>query len=299
MQRKNCAAVSQFELKDRSNKELLDGAKHLVGRHRIVTAHLIAHLAEIYSRKLHIEEGFSYLGDYCVGTLGMSEDEAHRRAHAAVLAQKYPVILDMLLEGSIHLTTLRIVGRYLTPKNHRQVLGAARGKNKTELEHLAASLCPKPDVPTVLRKLPEPRPGNVHSEEALFMNGVEAVLGAVAVGHTPSAGEILPDYAEMVQGPAGMVEVTGVTSLEAAPVPPAPPAPPSPPKSRLAPLSPHRYNLHVTVDEEQRPEAAAGSVASPGSKQGLGPDHQGFGAGEVGAREAGEVRPHQTDPQGA
>ena len=100
----------------------MDGAKHLGGRHRTVTAHLVAHLAEIYARKLHVVEGFSYLGDYCVGALGMSEDEGHRRAHAAVLAQKYPVILDMLFEGSIHLTTLRIVGKCLTPKNHRQVL---------------------------------------------------------------------------------------------------------------------------------------------------------------------------------
>jgi hypothetical protein len=55
------------------------GAKHLVGRHRTVTANLIAHLAEIYSRKLHVVKGFSYLGDYCVAVLGMSEDEANRR----------------------------------------------------------------------------------------------------------------------------------------------------------------------------------------------------------------------------
>ena len=86
MQRKNYAAVSPFLLKDRSNQELVDGARHLVGRHRTVTAHLVAHLAEIYARKLHVVEGFSYLGDYCVAALGMSEDEANRRAHAAVLA---------------------------------------------------------------------------------------------------------------------------------------------------------------------------------------------------------------------
>src|SRR4029079_1926608 len=133
-----------------------DGAKHLSGRQRKVTAHLIAHLAEIYARKLHVAERFSYLGDYCVEVLGMSEDEGHRRAHAATLAHKYPVILDMLLEGSIHLSTLRIIGKCLTPQNYARVLDEARGKNKTELEHLAAALDPQPDVPTVLRKLPQP-----------------------------------------------------------------------------------------------------------------------------------------------
>src|SRR5262245_66239739 len=91
MQRKNVPPV--FQLTDRSNQELVDGAKHLVGRHRTVTAHLIAHLAEIYARTLHLAEGFSYLGDYCVVALGMSEDEAHRRGHAAGLGQALPSLV--------------------------------------------------------------------------------------------------------------------------------------------------------------------------------------------------------------
>jgi len=126
MQRKHCAANPDFVLKDRSNQQLLDGAKHLTGRHRTVTAHLVAHLAEIYARKLHVAERFSYLGDYCVAALGMSEDEGHRRAHAAALAYKYPMILDMLFEGSIHLSTLRIIGKCLTSQNYRRVLEEAR-----------------------------------------------------------------------------------------------------------------------------------------------------------------------------
>ena len=156
MQRKHSAINPDFVLTHRSNQQLVDGARHLAGRHRIVTAHLVAHLAEIDARKIHVAEGYSYLGDYCVSVLGMSEDEGHRRAHAATLAQKYPVILDMLLEGSIHLSSLRVIGKCLTPQNHRKVLDAARGKSMAALEHLAARISPKPDVPPVLRKLPEP-----------------------------------------------------------------------------------------------------------------------------------------------
>src|SRR6185503_10844284 len=100
--------------------------------------------------------------------LGLSEDEAYRRAYAAELARKYPVILDLLLCGSIHLTTLRTIGPCLTAKNHKQVLEASRGKSKTELEHLVAMVCPKPDVPTVLRKLPEPKPEPVQPDQPLF-----------------------------------------------------------------------------------------------------------------------------------
>jgi len=225
MRRKRCPANPEFVLTDRSNQQLLDGAKHLTGRHRTVTAHLVAHLAEIYARKLHVAERFPYLGDYCVKALGMSEDEGHRRAHAAMLAHKYPMILDMLLEGSIHLSTLRIIGKCLTSQNHKKVLDAARGKNRTELEHLAAALDPQPDVPAVLRKLPEPKPKLKREGDdiALFAGAVEAPA--------------LPVPAEESSAPAtSAVSLPSISSVPA--------------KSRLAPLSPHRYNLQVTVDEE-------------------------------------------------
>jgi hypothetical protein len=229
MQRKHCAANPDLVLTDRSNQKLLDGAKHLTGRHRTVTAHLIAHLAEIYARKLHVAERFSYLGDYCVEALGLSEDEGHRRAHAAVLAQKYPMILDMLLEGSIHLSTLRIIGKCLTPQNYKKVLDAARGKNKAELEHLAAALDPKPDVPTVLRQLPEPKPElkREGDDVALFAGAGEAPALAVPTEESSAPAT------SAVSLPSPTKFVSSV-----------------PTKSRLAPLSPHRYNLQVTVDEE-------------------------------------------------
>lgn len=39
-----------------------------------------------------------------------------------------------------------------------QVLDAARHKSKRAVEHLVASLSPRPDVPATVRKLPEPKP---------------------------------------------------------------------------------------------------------------------------------------------
>ena len=200
----------------------MDGAKHLTGRHRTVTAHLVAHLAEIYARKLHVAERYSYLGDYCVAELGLSEDEGHRRAHAATLAQKYPMILDMLLEGSIHLTSLRVIGRCLTPENHRKVLESARGKTMTELEHLAAAVSPKPDVPTMLRKLPDPRPesGCLTQPETAISPSVE---GAVVLEHQPSAKAQEGDVLVMTPRPA---------------------------KARMNPIAPGRYSLHMTIDQE-------------------------------------------------
>jgi len=132
-----------------------------------------------------------------------------------MLAHKYPMILDVLLEGSIHLGTLRIIGKCLTSQNHKKVLDAARGKNKTELEHLAAALDPQPDVPAVLRKLPEPKPELKREGDdiALFAGAVEAPA--------------LPVPAEESSPPAtSAVSLPSISSVPA--------------KSRLAPLSPHR-----------------------------------------------------------
>src|SRR5262245_1142098 len=155
MQRKNCAPNPDFILSERSNAQLLAGAKVLAGEERRTSAHLIAHLAEIHARELYLKEGFPRLSVYCMEALGLSEDASYRRCDAALLAQRYPVILDMLAEGSIHLTTIRTIGGYLTDANYKEVLEAARGKSKQQLELLKATLFPMPDTPTSLRKVPE------------------------------------------------------------------------------------------------------------------------------------------------
>ena len=216
MQRKNCS-VSIPVLKQRSNQELVEGARHLVGRSRIITAHLIAYLAEIYARKLHAADGFSYLGNYCMAVLGMSEAEAKRRSHVATIAQKYPVVLEMLLEGSIHLTTVRIIGKCLTAKNHRRVLSAARWKSTAELEQLAAVLNPKADVPTLLRKLPEGRPQIRQTEEAMVHTAAEEEVwkGRAEIALEANSGQenVSKGGGERVAPPGGQ-EHAGTRGLE-------------------------------------------------------------------------------------
>src|SRR5262245_54912534 len=103
MRRKNCSINPDFVLTKRSNAQLLAGAKVLAGEERQTSAHLIAHLAEIHVRGLHLAEGFKRLSVYCMEALGLSEDASYRRCDAALLAQRYPVILDMLAAGAIHL----------------------------------------------------------------------------------------------------------------------------------------------------------------------------------------------------
>jgi hypothetical protein len=140
-----------------SDAELLQRMNHLAACERDATAQLIAHLAEVESRDLHLQSGYGSLFEYCRRALCLSEHEAYNRSAAARAARQFPVILDMLTEGAINLTTVRLLAGHLTAENHRRVLESARGKRKLEVEEIAAALAPRPDMPTSLRKLPAPR----------------------------------------------------------------------------------------------------------------------------------------------
>jgi hypothetical protein len=52
------------------------------------------------------------------------------------------------------LTSVRLLGRHLTPENHQTVLARARGQSRPRIEALVAELAPQPDVPPSVRKLP-------------------------------------------------------------------------------------------------------------------------------------------------
>jgi hypothetical protein len=56
------------------------------------------------------------------------------------------VILDLLAQGAVNLTTVRLLAPHLTPENHGAVLESARGKRRSEVEEIVANLSPRPDV---------------------------------------------------------------------------------------------------------------------------------------------------------
>ncbi|HEY3248392.1 MAG TPA: HNH endonuclease signature motif containing protein, partial [bacterium] len=121
------------------------------------TAALIAHLAVLDERRLYLAEGCSRLFVYCTQVLHFSESAAYRRVEVARAARRYPVILTLLAEGSVNLTTVLLLAAELTPSNHRELLVAATHKSKNQVEELIASLRPKPAVPSSVRMLPVAR----------------------------------------------------------------------------------------------------------------------------------------------
>ena len=56
----------RYRLEGLGDAELLSGMSTIVGEGNQVTAHLLAHLAELDERQLYAELGFSSLWAYCV-----------------------------------------------------------------------------------------------------------------------------------------------------------------------------------------------------------------------------------------
>jgi hypothetical protein len=144
-----------------SDGDLLAEVKRLAACERQATAQLIASLIELDTRRLYLGEGCSSLFTYCTQVLHLSEHAAYGRIEAARAARRFPVILDRLADGSVTLTTVGLLAPHLTPDNRQALLDAVRHKSKREVEHLVASLRPRPAVPSSIRKLPAPKPPEV------------------------------------------------------------------------------------------------------------------------------------------
>ena len=131
--------------------------KFLAQDSRQTTVELIAHLAEFATRKLHRAQGPGRLFGYCTEILRFSEAAACNRIKAAKAVRKFPVILDLLTDGSVNLTTIRLLAPHLTAENHRDLLEEAKGMTRRQVDKVVARLAPKADVPASIRTLPAPR----------------------------------------------------------------------------------------------------------------------------------------------
>jgi hypothetical protein len=158
---------------------------------------------------------------FCREVLGFSEDAAYNRIEVAKAARKFPVLLDRLADGSLTLSTARLLAPHLTPDNHQAVLEEAAGGSKRAVEALVARVSPRRDTPSVLRKLPAPAPPKPPA--------------------APEAGIGTPTLLDSPRGESDSVPAAA-TALACAPPPVA--------RSAFVALSPFRYGLSVTVGLE-------------------------------------------------
>ena len=209
-----------------SNRDLLARLKALAGRERYATVELIAHLAELDKRKLHREQGYGSLFSYCRDALRLSEHATFNRIAAARASRAFPVILDLLAEGAVNLSAVRLLAPHLTQENHKGLLQEARGRRKREVEVIVARVAPQPDVPGSVRKHPTTSP------PAPAMGDPEhPASSAGAFGTEPQP---VPALTQVTEPPVALV------------------APVAPPSARpvVAPPTPERYRIQFTVGRE-------------------------------------------------
>jgi 5-methylcytosine-specific restriction endonuclease McrA len=147
-----------MNLGDLSDTQLLESLKSLCGQGRAVLARLLAHLVEVEERRLHLEAACPSLFQFCVRRLGMSEDEACRRIQVARLARRFPDLLLRIERGDLTLSTIALLHDALTEATYEDLVEAAAGKTKAEVQALLAKRWPAPDVPSVITTIPTQPP---------------------------------------------------------------------------------------------------------------------------------------------
>ena len=200
-----------------SNRDLLHETMRLAAGERSSTARLVAALREVDSRRLYLDEGYSCMFFYCTHALHLSESAAYRRIEVARVSRAFPQVLEALTMGALNLTTAVIIAPHLTLSNADALIAAASFKKRKEVEGVIAEHHPKPDVPAVIRKQPAPRTSAPGGRPDMF-----------AATHA-SSNDSAP-------------EVTAASA--AVSLPQATPAP------TIAPLSPARFKIQFTADQD-------------------------------------------------
>ena len=202
--------MATLSLPKLSNSEVIAEVLRLAAAERKATAQLVAALAELDARRLYLGEGCASLFTYCTTVLHLSEHAAYSRIEAARVGRRFPVIFHLLISGDVTLTNVGLLARVLTEENHREVLIRATHKSKRRVEELVAELCPRPDVPTSVRRLPH-------------IAGTET--GARCASATWQS-------SPPTESPKTLIETQAAA------------------RSVIAPLAPERYKVQFTVNRE-------------------------------------------------
>jgi hypothetical protein len=245
-----------------SNAELLRRVLVLATAEREATVELVAHLAELDARRLYLGEGYGSLFAYCTGVLRLAEHAALNRIHAARASREFPVILALLADGSLNLSTLRLIAPHLRADNFDSVVTMARGRSKREVELLVAGLVPRPDLASSVRRLPTPtlhaataaanmsstpeqraapeRPTT--SEQLIEQRSVEESAAEPSTRDGRNRAVATPALlTPNTQRPTRFGSVSGPEAAEPARTTPRP---------VVGPLAPGRYRVQFTVGEE-------------------------------------------------
>jgi len=232
--------MKRYKLSHLSDTALLREFAALLSRGCEWTADLLAHMAEVDSRKLYRPAGYESMYTYCLGALHMSEDVAYKRIKAARAARRFPAVFTAVGEGRVHLSAVVMLAPHLTRENSRELLEAAAHQSKSQIALMLAQRFPQPDIPTWVQPLVPPAPI------------VQQAPGPVA---------------SLDLAPAGSANLN--PEQAPGPVPATDVPPPTPDRGRIKPLAPQRFGVQFTMsqslhDKLRYAEELLGHQVTPG-----------------------------------
>ncbi len=128
----------------------------LAGDERRGQVEFLLHLDEFDQRRAWVELGYGSLWTYCLEALHLREGSAGRRIGAMKVLRRFPGLAEALRDGRLCLSTLALLGQVLTEENADELVARAAFRTTAEVDHLVASLRPRPVPREGIRRLPEP-----------------------------------------------------------------------------------------------------------------------------------------------
>lgn len=230
-----------------TNEEVWRRFLSLAAEERVVIADLVACLAEVDSRTLVRDKDWPSLFEYCVYSLHWSESAAFRRIRAARAVRRFPIILEMLRDGRLHLEGIVILHAFIDDADFAALLLRAVGMTTKGIERLVADRRREPPVRDSIRFV------------GVAPTPVKAVEPPMELGFIPTRPLDVPSpeadrrarQPAAVPAPPPPVEKAEPSAVAAAPPPPLenamPPAPAAPPPPATMP--PKLVRIGFTADE--------------------------------------------------
>ena len=100
-----------WHLGDVSDERLVASLRELLMAEGRSEARIVAHLAEVDERRLHLRDAAPSLFEYCQKKLGLSDNQAYYRIAAARVARRFPVVFELLERHEIHLTSIAALAK--------------------------------------------------------------------------------------------------------------------------------------------------------------------------------------------
>ncbi|MFT4572770.1 MAG: 5-methylcytosine-specific restriction endonuclease McrA [Hyphomicrobiaceae bacterium] len=216
-------------------QKLLDHFARVIAEGRHNTVQLLVAMSEIDERKLWAKHACSSMFTFCIERYHMSEGMTAKRLWATRVARRFPVVLGMLERGELHLTAVHLLSKHLTEDNHCEVLSRARHKSAREIESLIAEIAPRPDVPSRIRALPIPKDAR---REVTCSTAARQSASPLAGGARPAGTKLVAVKREPRSSDSQSHSLSRADTRAAVA------------RGRITPLSPRRYKVEITVDQQ-------------------------------------------------